>query len=450
MKRKIIAAFMAAFLMTALWQPIAVQASPFFDFNKDFIVQAGYHDNLMFIQHSPGEVSAEDILWMIDNDCLDVAGAQWCVDAGLIPADAMSRPALQEPKTKPQSVYEDSTPSSGQNQPQQTPPPAAEKPVVQPTVQEAPQEEQENSSDNDAGQDAQQPGQAEGQSGQEEKTGGTTAESAQDGDEDQESTQAAGEEQAGGTEGGQEGESTAVDPSDDLFETAPAEQLSYSHFHDQLDDEAAAAYSYFLGSGSNCFIQVLNNSPEKKIRGKFLEEINGRADSEGEIRFATNDGQVLYSFVFRSPAVKDEDVLDLSLDLNKVPKTAQTTEAYTLTLGGTYPEGVFAKVMVDRINQKYSLYKGETKLGDYTSDFTGYLEVPVTDSEYTISCDLFMGEEQETATGQESTEAAEETPEGDTETESSKVPVMIAGVIVGIAVLAGLFVFIKKKKGWKA
>lgn len=226
MKRKIIAAFMTAFLMTALWQPIAVQASPFFDFNKDFIVQAGYHDNLMFIQHSPGEVSAEDILWMIDNDCLDVAGAQWCVDAGLIPADAMSRPALQEPKTKPQSVYEDSTPSSGQNQPQQTPPPAAEKPVVQPTVQEAPQEEQKGSSDNDAGQDVQQPGQAEGQSGQEEKTGGTTAESAQDGNEDQKSTQAAGEEQAGGTAGGQEGESTAVDPSDDLFETAPAETES--------------------------------------------------------------------------------------------------------------------------------------------------------------------------------------------------------------------------------
>ncbi len=223
MKRKIIAAFTAAFLMTALWQPIAVQASPFFDFNKDFIVQAGYHDNLMFIQHSPGEVSAEDILWMIDNDCLDVAGAQWCVDAGLIPADAMSRPALQEPKTKPQSVYEDSTPSSGQNQPQQTPPSAEEKPVVQPTVQEAPQEEQKGSSDNDAGQDAQQPGQAEGQSGQEEKTGGTTAESAQDGDEDQESTQAAGEDQAGGTDEGQEGESTVVDPSDDLFETAPAE-----------------------------------------------------------------------------------------------------------------------------------------------------------------------------------------------------------------------------------
>lgn len=145
--------------MTALWQPIAVQASPFFDFLKDAIIDGGYGDNLFLIQDSPGEFTAEDILWMIDNDCLDVAGAQWCVDAGLIPADAMSRPALQEPKTKPQVVYGHGESSGGgqsQNQPQQTPPPAEEKPVVQPTVQEAPQEEQKGSSDNDAGQDAQQ------------------------------------------------------------------------------------------------------------------------------------------------------------------------------------------------------------------------------------------------------------------------------------------------------
>lgn len=433
MMKKFFITFAAAIMIVALWRPSVVQASPFFDFNKDFIMQAGYHDNLMFIQHSPGEVSAEDILWMIDNDCLDVAGAQWCVDAGLIPADAMSRPALQEPKTKPQSVYEDNTPSSGQSQPQQTPPSAEEKPVVQP--QETSPDEQTESKDNDAGQDAASEIATETESRQE-----TTAE--QEGSVPAENT--------AGTD------TTATDSKDttagnERKETAPVEQISYSHFHDQLDVNAATAYSYFLGSGHNCFIQVLNNSPEKKIQGLYLKEINGNKDSMGEIRFATNDGQVLYSFVFRSPAVKDDDVLDLSLDLEKVPKTAQTTEAYTLTLGGTYPEGVFAKVMVDRINQVYSLYKGETKLGDYTSDFTGYLEVPVTDSEYTISCDLFMGKEQETAAGQERAETAEETLEGDTDTEPSKIPFIITGAILCV-VLAGLLIFIKEKKekSWKA
>ena len=86
-----------------------------------------------------------DIYWLINNDCMDMAGALRCVDHGLVPPEALLHPALQEPKTKQYSVFGQEDPNKGQQTQQSTPAPAAESAPAQeaaaaPALQEAPAE----------------------------------------------------------------------------------------------------------------------------------------------------------------------------------------------------------------------------------------------------------------------------------------------------------------------
>ena len=377
-------------------------ASQFFEFNKDTMPGCGYADNLWLIVHSPGEFETSDIIWMIDNDCLDMNGAQWCYSAGLIPKDALSRPALSQEKTKAQTIYDNNDLIDYTKNP----------PQLLPEYQTA------SSSVSTASAAAAE-------------TAGREPEAIAPEETVREQTSA---------------ESEQAEP------TKESGEPTYEHYYEDLSTEAKAAYSYFKATGKDCFVQINANAAHKDIEGAYLLSQTSQA---GEIRFGTKDGDVLYSFIFRNPAVEKEDVLNLDADLKRVQSGDDTVEKYELSLGSVYPENVSLKILLDRKNQEYTVTDIEgKKIGTYRSDYTGYLEVPVTKEHYTISCDVPVESMAETVSeGVQETQISEETEvnEGSTVEEETAVKsvnyrlIVIVGAVLIATIVGGVVIFRKKK-----
>lgn len=376
-------------------------ASPFFEFNKGSMPASGYADNLWLIVHSPGEFETSDIIWMIDNDCLDMNGAQWCYNAGLISKEDLSRPALLQAKTKVQTIYHNNDLIDySKNPPQLLPAYQAVAPaesVPEAPVPEAPVEI-------------------------------VTETPAVEPEETVQPSQ----------------ECAEVEPGETMEESEPA----YEHYYDDLTAEAKAAYSYFKATGKDCFVHIKSNAENKDIEGAYLLSQTPEA---GEIRFGTQDGKVLYSFIFKNLTIDKEDVLNLDVDLNRKESGNDNIEQYELSLGSAYPENVSLKILVDRKNQEYSVIDMEgNKVGDFRSDYSGYLEIPVTKNQYTISCEIPVESTVETAIeeteeSQVSTEAevSEEIP---VEEASLNMNVIVIICIVLVAGIAGIIIFLRKRK----
>lgn len=410
-------------------------ASPFFDFNKETIIASGYADNLWLIQNSPGEFTTEDIIWMIDNDCLDMAGAKWCVSAGLIPEDALERPALSENKDKPQSVFDgsqDSTPQeSAEPEKGQTESPKEPEETEKPSENE---EIPQGTADNEGSNTSSSNDESAGNAGSYVSEPVNNTEILQNQNPESNRT--------GNIKNAQnKSEQNEEDPVAEQERTA-----AYGHFYDNLDNTAKAAYSYFKAKGSNCFIQVLSTAPDKQIEGKYLAS---QTSSDGEIRFSTDSGQILYSYIFRNPEIGEDDTIDLSLSLIKEDSGSDFVESYKLILGSGYPQGVSVKVLVDRINQKYDVYDGQNKIGTYTSDYSGYLEIPVREDEYTVSCDVFIGKTEADHEMRETTEILQELEPAQEKPESVNYLMFLVPVCVVVAVLTiVLAIYLKKKTRW--
>lgn len=386
-----------------------MHASQFFEFNKESIIACGYMDNLLLIQNSPGEFDAGDIIWMIDNDCLDMTGAKWCVDAGIVPEDALTRPALFEKKKKPQSIFDGSQPPQ-ENVPSEAP-------------------DDGTSNNESVGSNSTQSGASVGNVMPGKEEGLMTEPDSQPFVTPEQEGVDIGKELTGKQEEIQAGEK-------------PEEGRSYGHFYDELNTEAKQAYSYFKAKGENCFIQVHNTSENKTIEGKYLKT---RPEAAGEIRFDTTDSTVLYSYVFKAPQVGDMDKIDMALDLEKEDTGKDTLERYILKLPAGYPNGIYVKVMVDRINQEYVMYHDGNVVGKFTSDYNGYLEVPASFAESSIECDVYVGNdkiETERNEVEETEEAAEETG---VEEESNRF-VLYACIAVAVLAICGAgFVMLRRK-----
>ncbi len=454
----------AAAVMLAVQPVRAAELSPFLEFYLDYIGGFGYADTLWLIQNSEGEFNETDIYWLIDNDCLDTAGVQWCVEHGLVPEEALQRPALQEPKTKPQTVFDGGGSLQPDGEEQKDPgwrPPNAEESSEAEESSGAEEKEKGGTDEEDAGTD---------ESSQEESSDGWTGGSA--GGSTSRSTggystggsgnvpSGSGATEDGRTLGSYSEGTAASAPSsgstvsqtarNGYSETSAESEenvktVMHSHYHENLDQAAKEDYAYFLQNGERCYIQVLSSAPSKTIEGKYL---NGHP---GEIMFGTSDGTVLYSFIFRG-SYQDSDVLDLTASLQKEDVDDPYIERYALSLGSTYPDGTWVRVLVDRRNQAYTLYRADgSKAGEYTSDHEGFLELPVTEKECTVECDVFIG----TSRGTEETESVPETAQeqetevtGEVSTERNlAVPAAIAAAVAAGAAAAAV-VLIRRKRKW--